>query len=377
MQIIKITSVLALVGSTLAAAPSLQPSIVCTTNYGLIPQLRHIPTNTRTQKKTVTLTLTSIRTPTVTVRASPVTTTVSTTSSFTDTTTGAADTDIATITVTSTTVVTQTDIQTVATTSISSITNVVTTTSTVPAPAGFTPVAQQAGYVPKNKRATDTIVERTGLRLGKGAKAVFPECVECTKTVISTATKTATVTGKPTTTTLSATTTSTIISVVSQTTTSTVFPPHVTSTVTSTASTTSTTTTISITTTTATATTTVENTVAAPTPYYAACGPNNIVDTANGGTAIVGFSYGLPGYQSTFTHDAYSCCVACFASPVPCFAALWLGECDIITSTTATCAAGVPYGGYYNTDPSDQSNDGFVVINGPCGALQNGGIEED
>ncbi|KAI1345631.1 hypothetical protein F5Y01DRAFT_299978 [Xylaria sp. FL0043] len=374
MQIAKATSTLVLAGSALAVATSPQPSVVCTTNYGTVPQLRHVPTNTRTQKKTVTLTLTSTRTPIVTVRASPVTATVSTTSTVTETTTGAVDTDIATITVTSTAVVTETDTETDTATSTSSVTTVVTITSTVPAPAGFTPVAQQAGYVPKNKRTEGGIVKRTGLQPLQAAKKVFPECVECARSVISTAIKTSTVTGRPRTTTLPATSTATTTSVVSQTTTSTVFPPHVTSTVTSSVSTTSTTTTTSTATTTTTVTTTVTNSVAAPTPYYAACGPDNIVSSANGNSAVDEFFYGLPGYQSSCTPDAYSCCVACFTSTVPCFATLWFyGECDMITSTTATCAAGVPYGGSFQTDPSDRSSDGFVVSNGPCGTLQDAG----
>ncbi|KAI1318537.1 hypothetical protein F5Y16DRAFT_391825 [Xylariaceae sp. FL0255] len=375
MQIIKFGALaLALAGEAIATTTAL----TCITQYGLWPVRGKLVTNTHVVTKTAVVTRTSTKTPTVTVTASPVTSKVTTTTSITTSVIGVATTDTATITTTSTATATETDTETDTTTTTVTTTSTVTTQSTVPAPAGFTGVAEGGGYNPKKAREArpkpDSLDRRSpGLLVAN--QNLYPECVECTLQVTTTKTTTVTTTAKPSTKTLPGTT-ATSTTTVSTTSTSTVFPPDVTSTVTSTVATTSTVTTTSTTLSTGTTTTTATETLYTTPAYYAACGPDNIVASANGGNAIDTFSYGEPAISAVYVNTAYDCCVACFNSVTPCFAAVYYGgECDLVQSTTATCAAGVPYGGYYETDSSDPGDDGFVVLNGPCGSLTDNGSD--
>ncbi|KAL8762953.1 MAG: hypothetical protein Q9194_007449 [Teloschistes cf. exilis] len=288
--------------------------------------------------------------------------------------------DIATSTITGTSTATATEISSTTITGDP-------VTSTVPPPAGFTPIKNEPGYVPKVKaRDALGLVARAAApsqivaKCSPGKPAtltpqLYPTSVICGALVETITTKTTTKTASTTNTITAAIPTSFVYSTVTSTSTSTIIPVPVTSTISATVSTTLTTSTATTTTstTTVTSTTIVQGTA---TTSYAACGPSNIATTANGGHTISEVDGGVGNSASFVTVDSpYSCCVACITSSDNCRAFIYIGlpgfECELITGNT--CDPGVPFGGLqFRTDPYAMDQ-GLPVGNGRCGIVQDGG----
>lgn len=74
-----------------------------------------------------------------------------------------------------------------------------------------------------------------------------------------------------------------------------------------------------------------------PTPYYAACGPSNIITGANGGHGIlaVGSDGSFDAVQGV--NNPYDCCVYC-QKTANCFGAIFSKTCFAMVLTT--CSAG-------------------------------------
>ncbi|UKZ77071.1 hypothetical protein TrVFT333_004789 [Trichoderma virens FT-333] len=361
--------------------PIVEEFVTCSTKLG--PQAnRHVETHWNYKTRTVTYTerFTTTPHPTVTptkTKTKTVTTVIKTV------TTEPAYTDVATVTSTSTSFFTTTNIVTETDTETNTVTTTTTPTTTIAAPAGFTPISQEPGFVPKIKgRSANSLIERGNTlqcRPGKGGPSFYPplhpQSVTCTKVIepivikrVTYTAKACTITARPK--------TKTVTTTVSQTHTETEWPCDVTSTVTVPATTVITSSTDSTTTTTTTATTT-ESTVAPQQTLQAACGPENLITTANGGNGISSVSSsGTGGFLPVSgTHSAYDCCVACFNSATPCRGALSFssGSCFLVVATDGVCHAN-QFTGDVQFGTSTGPSSGAYVSNGPCGMLANGGM---
>lgn len=114
---------------------------------------------------------------------------------------------------------------------------------------------------------------------------------------------------------------------------------------------------------------TIETVVPAATPYYAACGADNIISTANGGKPITLVQAATGGnFQSIgSSQTAYSCCVLC-QSTTNCLASILSGtSCFGLIRTT--CAVGQLSSDKYYAG----SGTAFTMSNGACGMIANGG----
>ncbi|KAK5991605.1 hypothetical protein PT974_09890 [Cladobotryum mycophilum] len=367
-------------GALALGPPPPDAQVTCSTRLGS-KSTRNVPTYTSTTTNTVTLIIKVTTTPIVTVTPPARTKTVKKWSSTTVTVTGPTTTDVATITLTSTSYVTTTNVITETQTETKDITSTTTPTSTLPAPAGFTPVSQEPGYVPKVKARDETLDARAGgsIRCKSRPRGgppsfyppLYPQCVDCLKVVKPSVIKTVTYTAKPCTVTLRLKT-QTITSTIVQTCTSTLFPPEITSAVTIPASTVITTSTDLTYVTTSTVTNTIS--IVAPTAtFYAACGPENLVSTANDGVNIGQITTNT-AYINTVNsiHDAYSCCVDCFNTP-NCRSAFNIGSiCYHTTPVNNVCTPGQSNGNIFRTNTNN--NTPVIVSNGPCGLLGNGGM---
>ncbi|KAL9577243.1 MAG: hypothetical protein Q9203_007536 [Teloschistes exilis] len=368
-------------------AASAYSSQLCTTKVGT-KSVKPVPSATYALTITFTKNIIVTSTPVKTVTPKAVTSTVITSVDTTVTVTGPPNTDTLTITQTDIATSTITGTSTATATEISSTT--ITgdpVTSTVPPPAGFTPIKNEPGYVPKVKaRDALGLVARAAApsqivaKCSPGKPAtltpqLYPTSVICGALVETITTKTTTKTASTTNTITAAIPTSFVYSTVTSTSTSTIIPVPVTSTISATVSTTLTTSTATTTTstTTVTSTTIVQGTA---TTSYAACGPSNIATTANGGHTISEVDGGVGNSASFVTVDSpYSCCVACITSSDNCRAFVYIGlpgfECELITGNT--CDPGVPFGGLqFRTDPYAMDQ-GLPVGNGRCGIVQDGG----
>ncbi|PNP54025.1 hypothetical protein THARTR1_05232 [Trichoderma harzianum] len=353
--------------------------VTCTTELGRQVN-RHVPTHWNYKTRTVTYTERFTTTPHPTV--TPTKTKTKTVTSFVRTvTTEPAVTDIATITstgtayFTTTNVVTETDIETDTTTVTT------TPTTTIPAPADFTPISQEPGFVPKIKgRSANSLLERGNTLQCKGGRGgpsfyppLHPQSVTCTKIIEPIVIKRVTVTAKACTRTARPVT-KTATSTVLKTFTHTEWPCEVTSTVTATATTTITSAVDSTTTTTTTSTTT-ESTVAPQQTLQAVCGPANIISTANGGEGISSVSTSGSGdfVPVSGATTPYSCCLACFNSVTPCRGSLSFstGSCFLVVGTDGVCHANQFTG--IDSYETAQGPSTASVSNGPCGMLANGG----
>ncbi|KAL7934938.1 hypothetical protein V8C35DRAFT_300237 [Trichoderma chlorosporum] len=360
-----------------------QPYIVeefvnCFTRLG--PQVNHrVETHWNYETRTVTWTekFTTTPHPTVTptkTKTSTVTTVIKTV------TTEPAVTDVATITSTSTSYFTTTNIVTETDTETDTTTTTTTPTTTIAAPAGFTPITEEPGFVPKIKgRSANSLLERGNslqCKGGKGGPSFFPpmhpQSVTCTKIIEPVVVKRVTYTAKACTVTARPKTT-TVTTTVQKTHTETDWPCDVTSTVTASATTIITTSVDSTTTTTTTSTTT-ESTVAPQQTFQAACGTSNILSSANGGQGISSLSTSGVGsfVPASGPLSPYDCCVSCFNTPA-CRGTISFstGSCFMVVGSDGVCHANqfVP-GDIYETEAGAQ---GSTVSNGPCGLLGNGG----
>jgi hypothetical protein len=111
--------------------------------------------------------------------------------------------------------------------------------------------------------------------------------------------------------------------------------------------------------------TTTTEVVSGPTPTaYAACGPNNILDSHSGGYIDILF-FGPPGGTVFLGSQAspYDCCVACLNNPNCAGAGYLAGTCIGLTPD-ASCSANLASGQFGAGSPN---NAGWTVSNSGCG----------
>ncbi|KAL7911356.1 hypothetical protein GGI35DRAFT_478713 [Trichoderma velutinum] len=359
--------------------PAEEEFVTCSTRLG--PQVNHhVQTHWNYKTRTVTYTERFTTTPHPTV--TPTKTKTKTVTSFVRTvTTEPAVTDVATITITGTAYSTTTNVVTETDTETDTSTVTTTPTTTIAAPADFTPISQEPGFVPKIKgRSANNLLERGNTLQCKGGKGgpsfyppMHPQSVTCTKVVERIAIKRVTVTAKACTRTARPVT-KTATSTVLKTFTHTEWPCEVTSTVTA-ATTTTITSSVDSTTTTTTTSTTTESTVAPQETFQAVCGAANIVTTANGGQNIAGLgtSGGGTFVPVSGPQSPYGCCVSCFNTPA-CRGSLSFttGTCYLLVGSDGVCHANQFTGtDFYETEAG--SGSAASISNGPCGLLSNGG----
>ncbi|UZP36827.1 hypothetical protein NXS19_004643 [Fusarium pseudograminearum] len=249
-------------------------------------------------------------------------------------------------------------------------------TSTVPAPAGFTPVLNDPSYVARRK--VRAVENRDTAIKPLMTSALYPQKVACTVKKPSYSTKTTTITAQGPRVTLKAAT-KTVMSTVYSTITTVSYPPDVSTTTTTTIYPTTTSWTSTTSTSTVTNTVTIESDIPTAT-VYAACSSNNIVSTANNGGRIVAWKNVAAtdnkptSLGSGFT--AETCCVECQKRPF-CRVTLFdnsTGTCYVyVTGISGTCANGAqPFFGSYLTNTNAPVTPHYIFSNGPCGALTNG-----
>lgn len=281
---------------------------------------------------------------------------------------------------------------------------------TISTSAGFTPVASDITYVAKKRdvpkrlslvqRAVSNQPQQKILKAGSGglqpsySPALFPQAVNCVKINEVATTKTITIPlcTKTKKTTL-APSTATILPSVSTTTTSTVYLADATATSTflttvTTVTTTTSTETDSVTTTGnprtvprlqnrhANRATSLDTQTSAPpsATFYAACASDNIVGSANGNHGITNVRISDASNPNTVViagaTTPYDCCVACQQSP-NCIYSFFYADCELVTAST--CSPGNAFDTFYKTDPNVASGGGFILSNGACGRIPNGG----
>ncbi|KAF7556692.1 hypothetical protein G7Z17_g1196 [Cylindrodendrum hubeiense] len=341
MVTIKALLVLALGAANVLA--SSKPEVTCSTKFGT-KSVKNPKTQMSTRVKTITETRKVYKSIHTTITPKPKTIIISLTDTAVVTSTASTVTDTATITETKTdyetNTITSTQIDTATETTIITST---TTTTTYPAPASFTSISQEAGYVAKRAlaiRGSKPSNAKT-IQCGKGGKPgstypkQYPQSVACIRNIVKTAVKTVTTTVKGRTITLQPktqflTTTATITS------TTTEFPAEVSATVTESATITETSTIIETTTTTTTTVATIQTVV--PTDFYAACASDNIVTTANGGKVITTIQSGGGANfeQLAGSATAYSCCVLCMNNSNCRGSFSWQTTCWAVIATTCT-----------------------------------------
>ncbi|KAL7943567.1 hypothetical protein V8C42DRAFT_347008 [Trichoderma barbatum] len=353
--------------------------VTCSTKLG--PGVNHhVQTHWNYKTRTVTYTEKFTTTPHPTV--TPTKTKTKTITSIVNTViTEPTVTDVATITSTSTSYFTTTNIVSEIDTETVTSTTTTTSTTTIPAPADFTPITQEPGFVPKIKGRTASSLFERGNSLqckpGKGGPVFYPpmhpQSVTCTKIIEPIVIKRVTYTAKACTRTARPKT-KTVTTTVKQTHTKTVWPCDITSTVTASATTVITSSTDSTTTTTTTSTTT-ETTVAPVQTFQAVCGPANVINTANGGQTVSSLGTTQPGtfVPVSGTQNGYDCCVACFNTPA-CRGSITFGvnSCFLLVGTDGVCHANQFVGNdAFSTAPGGSAS--TFVSNGPCGLLRNAG----
>ncbi|PTB66228.1 hypothetical protein BBK36DRAFT_1168848 [Trichoderma citrinoviride] len=357
--------------------------VTCSTKLG--PQVnRHVQTHWNYKTRTVTFTERYTTTPHPTV--TPTKTKTKTITSVVHTvTTEPTVTDVATITSTIMSYSTTTNIVTEIDTETDTTTVTTTPTTTIPAPADFTPIAQEPGFVPRIKgrsaaAAANSLLERGNSLQCKGGPGgpvfwppMHPQSVTCTKFIEPIVVKRVTYTARACTRTARPKT-KTVTTTLKQTQTETVFPADVTSTV-MTSTTSIVVTATDSTTTTTTTTTATESVVAPQETFQAVCGPENLIYTANGGNGIAGVSTRAPGnfIPVSGTQTPYDCCTACF-STAACRGSLFYasGSCYLVVGTDGVCHAN-QFVGIDAFQTLNGASTGTTVSNGPCGMLANGG----
>ncbi|KAL7791493.1 hypothetical protein V8C37DRAFT_402807 [Trichoderma ceciliae] len=353
--------------------------VTCSTKLG--PNVNHhIQTHWNYKTKTVTYTEKFTTTPHTTVTPTK-TKTKSVTDIVKTVNTEPIITDVATTTVTSTSYFTTINIVTETDTATTDTTTTTTPTTTISAPADFTPISKEPGYVARLKgRSVNSLLGRGkgSLECKKGPDGpafwppLHPQLVICTKIVEPIVIKRVTYTAKACTRTARPKT-KTVTTTIKQTHTKTVWPCDVTSTVTASTSIVITSSTDSTTTTTTTSTTTV-STVAPLQTFLAVCGPDNLITSANGGNGVATVITQQPGnfLPVSGITSPYECCVACF-NTAACRGSLTFSSstCFLIVGTDGVCHAN-----QFNGVDQFQTEAGVgatTVSNGPCGLLANGG----
>ncbi|KAL6718467.1 hypothetical protein ACLMJK_004558 [Lecanora helva] len=361
----------------------------CTTKLGTV-SVPNVSSTTFSVTIPLTLTQKSTSTPTKTITPGPSSTTITATTQATQTTTDSTITD--TFSTTSTIVFT-TDVTTITGFQTQTVTTTTTVTSgspttTIPTAAGFTPIASEAGFVPRFRRRTFDLPKRAAappansvvrVDIAKGGKVVssptlYPAAVSCVKLVEIIKTSTVVSTAKTTATTTAPAVTNTATRTLTLTSTSTVVPhASVTNSFTDTATISSTASTIITTTVTATATATE---IVAPTAtHYAACAANNIVSAANGGGDIIGWDIDqrLTPNSNIPNIGPQACCEACQRT-ANCASSIAFPDnqgCSLLIANT--CNPGSTFGNKFYSRVG--WGIGATLSNGPCGQFGNGGAE--
>ncbi|KAJ4109697.1 hypothetical protein NW768_012133 [Fusarium equiseti] len=344
-------------------------SVICQSQLGSksIPANK-IPRATTTIHSKITVQKKVTRKVNVVVVPRPTTTTSTEVKTITETT--QADADVETAIETKTDVTTTIEVRLHTTTSISTsskTTTRYTTTSTIQAPAGFTPA--KGPYWRPRIKARDSLKKRAapkGFPAELQSNPEYVQRIDCTKKVLSTSVKVTTTTIKGTRVTVSPKTKTKVISSIT-TSIQTVYPPKVTKT--STETTTSTLTEYDDRTEKATATESVTVESVIPVDYYAACGDNNMLRTANGGNKISSLDYNFTMRISSTLglKTAYECCVLCQKTP-NCLFSNWRGNsvCSLYLPLTSDfCTKSQQVVATYHT--SANSNNDFVFSNSQCG----------
>ncbi|EMT68858.1 hypothetical protein FOC4_g10004950 [Fusarium odoratissimum] len=343
-------------------------SVICQSKLGTksIPASK-IPRATTTIHSKVTVQKKVIRKVNVVVVPRPTTTTSTEVKTITETTQADPDIETAIETKTDTRTTIEVRLHTTTSTSISSTTTTrYTTTSTILAPAGFTP-AKGPDWRPKIK-ARDTLKERSApdvFLAGLQSNPEYVQRIDCTKKVLTTSVKVTTITVKGTRVTANPKTKTKVVTSIT-TTIETQYPPKVTET--SFETTTSTVTEYDD----RTETVTVETVI--PVDYYEACGDTNMLRTANGGNKISSLSYKFTSMvrSTSGLKNAYECCVLCQQTS-SCFFSNWRVNslCALyLPITTDICSNGQQVAATYYT--SATTNNDWVLSNGQCGKLTNG-----
>ncbi|KAJ4244548.1 hypothetical protein NW762_014403 [Fusarium torreyae] len=360
---------LALGAEALAATTS---SVTCFTKLGTSSiATNKIPRATTTVTERITVVKKITRKVNVVVIPRPRTTTETETTKTT--TTVRADPDVETATETVTDEQTTNIDRTITTTSTTVSTTVTTRTSTttIDAPAGFTGLLDAPDYRAKIKARAPSSPR---VNLLKAPAQQYPQRIDCTKRIPIISTKTVSTTVQGSRKTLQAKTkTKTTTSV--QTIVETSYPPKVTETETETVS--PTTTIYNDVTVEAVATETVTVETVVPENFYAACGSDNILRTANGGHGLrnlitKSISYGVETVASI--QGQYNCCVACFQRPACFFGYTVIGNagCNLYSATlgsAAVCPNGQARWADYYTNPNQSPT--YEFSNGPCGSMGN------
>ncbi|UPK92090.1 hypothetical protein LCI18_003025 [Fusarium solani-melongenae] len=345
----------------------------------------------RTTTRTVTPALVTA-TSTVSVTALSTVTTVQVSGTSTSLVTGDDVTVFNTVTVTSTATAGST----------STITETATSTVTQAAPANFTPLSEEPDYVAKKKKkrslagriplrkrapctkkkpssgsSPDSSSTSTAnpIRISQRLYAQSVTCIKIVKTVaVSTVVPSTCVRTRSITVTLAASTTTDITTATAFVTTTVTVPTFTVVTVTVTPTVTAQTTVTSTATTTTTATTTVTETAPAQT-IYAACGTSNQVSSANGGHPFSAININTDGTTnnqavSRTANTAYDCCVSCLQTN-NCIFSYYdnAGGCNVVVGQT--CNQQDNMGTSFETSQDSPLN--YVLSNGPCGRIANGG----
>ncbi|KAM0546758.1 hypothetical protein ACHAPJ_010686 [Fusarium lateritium] len=349
---------LALSVEALAAVPA-GSSVVCATKLGTV-SVANPPRATTTTINKLTVIKKVIQKVNVIVIPVAKTTTVKETTTILDTVTAGSDTETATETSTST--------ETTSTTTTTTATETFTfttfalarqITTTVAAPADFTPIAQTTDVAKRDivKRLTRTLTLP-----GEGAKE-YVQRVDCTKRIPQYTTKTVT-------------TKTTVITVHD---TTTVYGPDVSETVITVTIETFRALARKLATTTSTQTVTVQTEVPAFIQHDA-CNADNILSRANGGGLFSSITILSGDQQESYLGDLSpsQCCSECMLRPNCRVSLVRKGKCYVYLAQDAKiCAnnAQPAWGRYKTTAGSSGAVPDTLWSNGPCGKIVNGGAE--
>ncbi|KAJ4250230.1 hypothetical protein NW762_012045 [Fusarium torreyae] len=364
---------LALSVEALAAVPA-SSSVVCATKLGTV-SVANPPRATTTTINKLTVIKKVIQKVNVIVIPVAKTTTVKETTTILDTVTAGSDTDTATETSTSTeTTSTTTTTTTTETFTFTTFALARQITTTVAAPADFTPIVQTTDVAKRDivKRLTRTLTLP-----GEGAKE-YVQRVDCTKRIPQYTTKTVTtkvqgarITLKP------VTKTKTTVITVHDTTT--VYGPDVSETITTVTIETFRALARKLATTTSTQTVTVQTEVPAFIQHDA-CNADNILSRANGGGLFSSITNLSGDQQESYLGDLSpsQCCSECMLRPNCRVSLNRKGKCYIyLAQDVKICANNAqPVWGQYKTKAGSSGTvPNTFWSNGPCGKIVNGGAE--
>ncbi|KAK1807934.1 hypothetical protein LTR12_017718 [Friedmanniomyces endolithicus] len=262
------------------------------------------------------------------------------------------------------------------------ITTFLTSTTTIPAASGFTPLGAYVSGVNQKRSlngrfdiraaatTTQTCVKKGSDGRPTHSPALYPSTVTCGVLVIATKTATKTITASTTTTLTAATPISTVSTTLIFSTTSTVLLVDASTTTTLSTTTISTTLTTIFPTTTVTSTSTVTQQAPASTAY-AQCQPNNIVTNVNG-NGISQVDFLVSEFFTTVAVSSAACCVLC-AQSATCVTYSYFGanDCELQTRADGVCQGNAAVNAFFTQPQTDYS---YAVGNGACGQYAFSGV---